>query len=76
MNPSKKSVVNEETKTFNPDAEIRVMDITTQFLRSIPIEDFDAQKQAELKKQLKEALNAELGNGAVYDIYITSFLLQ
>ena len=76
MNPSKKSVVNEETKTFNPDAEIRVMDITTQFLRTIPIEDFDAQKQAELKKQLKESLNAELGNGAVYDIYITSFLLQ
>ena len=76
MNPSKKSVVNEETKSFNPDAEIRIMDITTQFLRSIPIEDFDAQKQAELKKQLKESLNAELGNGAVYDIYITSFLLQ
>jgi len=45
-------------------------------LRTIPIEDFDAQKQAELKKQLKESLNAELGNGAVYDIYITSFLLQ
>ena len=76
MNPSKKSVVNEETKSFNPDAEIRIMDITTQFLRSIPIEDFDAQKQAELKKQLKESLNAELGNGAVYDIYITSFLFQ
>ncbi len=76
MNPGKKSVVNEETKSFNPDAEIRVMDITTQFLRSIPIEDFDAQKQADLKKQLKEALNAELGSAAVYDIYITSFLLQ
>ena len=76
MNPSKKSVINEETKSFNPDAEIRIMDVTTQFLRALPIEEYDAQKQNELKKQLKEALNAELGNGAVYDIYITSFLLQ
>ncbi len=75
MNPSKKSVINEETKTFNPEAEIKVMDIVTQFLRAVPIEDFDAQKQSDLKKQLKDALNAELGNGAVYDIYITSFML-
>ena len=76
MNPGKKSVINEETGTFQPDAEIKVMDITTQFLRSAALEDFDAQKQADLKKQLKEALNAELGNAAVYDVYITSFLLM
>lgn len=75
MNPSKKSVINEETHAFNPEAEIKVMDIVTQFLRSVPIEDFDAQKQNDLKKQLKEALNAALGNGAVYDVYITSFML-
>ena len=75
VNPSKKSVINEETGAFNPEAEIKVMDITTQFLRAVPIEDFDALKQSDLKKQLKEALNAELGNGAVYDIYITSFML-
>jgi len=76
VNPSKKSVINEETHVFNPEAEIKVMDITTQFLRSVQLEDFDAQKQNDLKKQLKEALNAELGNGVVYDVYITSFLLQ
>lgn len=75
MNPSKKSVINEETHTFNPEAEIKVMDIVTQFLRSVPVDDFDAAKQAELKKQLKDALNAELGSGAVYEIYITSFML-
>lgn len=75
MNPSKKSVINEETHTFNPEAEIKVMDIVTQFLRSVPVDDFDAAKQADLKKQLKDALNAELGSGAVYDIYITSFML-
>lgn len=76
MNPSRSSVINEETQAFQPDAEIRVMDITMQFLRSSKIEDFDADKQDELKKQLKDALNAELGSGSVYDIYITSFLLQ
>ena len=76
MNPGRSTVINEETQTFQPDAEIRIMDITMQFLRSSKVEDFDAEKQDELKKQLKDALNAELGSGAVYDIYITSFLLQ
>lgn len=76
MNPGRKTVINEETHAFLPDAEIRIMDITTQFLRSVKIDDFDALKQDELKKQLKDALNAELGSGSVYDVYVTSFLLQ
>ena len=76
MNPGRSSVVNEETQAFQPDAEIRIMDITTHFLRSTKIEDFAAENQDELKKQLKDALNAELGSGSVYDIYITSFMLQ
>jgi flagellar FliL protein len=77
MNPNKKSVINEETKAFNPDAEIKIMDITIQFLRSTKIEDFDAEKQAELKKQLKDTINAEFGgSSAVFDVYIKNFLLQ
>ncbi|MBR6012477.1 MAG: flagellar basal body-associated FliL family protein [Selenomonadaceae bacterium] len=76
MNPGKKSVINEETKTLQPDAQVKIDDMVTQFLRATKVEDFDATKQDELKKQLKDALNAELGSGAVYDIYITSFLLQ
>ncbi len=47
-----------------------------QFLRAAPLEEFDASKQDELKKQLKDALNERLGQGSVYDVYITSFLLQ
>ena len=43
---------------------------------STKIEDFDATKQDELKKQLKDLLNSILGAGSVYDVYITSFLLQ
>ena len=76
FNPGKKAVINEETHTLQPDAEIKVNDVATQFLRSTKIEDFDADKQAEFKKQLKDELNMALGSGSVYDIYITSFLLQ
>ena len=76
MNPGKKSVMNEETHALQPDAEVKINDLVTQFLRATKLEDFDATKQDELKKQLKDALNAELGSGAVYDVYITSFLLQ
>ncbi len=76
MNPNKKSVINEDTKDLQPEARIKIMDMTMQFLRATKVEDFDAEKQADLKKQLKDAINAELGSSAVYDIYITSFLLQ
>ena len=75
MNPGKKDNLT-EAGTLKPEAEARIMDTTMQFLRSTKIEDFDATKQDELKKQLKDLLNSELGAGSVYEIYITSFLLQ
>ncbi|MBQ6004974.1 MAG: flagellar basal body-associated FliL family protein [Selenomonadaceae bacterium] len=76
FNPGKKAVINEETNSLQPDAEVKVNDVATQFLRSTSLEDFDADKQDEFKKQLKDALNSALGGGSVYDVYITSFLLQ
>ena len=76
FNPGKKVVINDETNSLYPDAEIKVNDVATQFLRATSIEDFDADKQEEFKKQLKDALNMALGSGSVYDVYITSFLLQ
>ncbi len=76
FNPGKKAVINEETNTLYPDAEIKINDVATQFLRGTALEDFDADKQEEFKKQLKDALNMALGSGSVYDVYITSFLLQ
>ena len=57
-------------------AETKILDTTMQFLRAAPLEEFDATKQDALKKQLKDALNERLGQGSVYDVYITSFLLQ
>ena len=76
FNPSKKSVINPDTNALQPDAEVKVNDTATQFLRATKLEDFDADKQEDFKKQLKDALNAALGGGSVYDVYITSFLLQ
>ena len=76
FNRGKKSVINEDTHTLQPDAEVKVNDVATQFLRATSLEDFDADKQDEFKKNLKDALNAALGGGSVYDVYITSFLLQ
>lgn len=76
FNPGKKSVINEDTHGLYPDAEVKVNDVATQFLRGCSLEDFDAEKQEDFKKQLKDALNMALGAGAVYDVYVTSFLLQ
>ena len=75
MNPGKKDNIT-EAGSLQPEAETKILDITMQFLRSTKIEDFDATKQDELKKQLKDLLNSQLGAGSVYDVYITSFLLQ
>ena len=74
LNPGKKdNVVDGQVGSV---AETKILDTTMQFLRAAPLEEFDASKQDELKKQLKDALNDRLGQGSVYDVYITSFLLQ
>ncbi|MBR4696539.1 MAG: flagellar basal body-associated FliL family protein [Selenomonadaceae bacterium] len=74
MNPGKKEII-EEGKIL-PVAETKIMDIVLQVLRSAKMDEFDATKQDDLKKKLKEEINGVLGEGSVYDIYITSFLLQ
>ena len=74
LNPGKKdNVVDGKVGSV---AETKILDTTMQFLRAAPLEEFDASKQDQLKKQLKDALNDRLGQGSVYDVYITSFLLQ
>ena len=75
MNPGKKDNMT-EAGALQPEAETKILDTTMQFLRSTKVEDFDATKQDDLKKQLKDLLNSQLGAGSVYDVYITSFLLQ
>ncbi|MGN0940099.1 MAG: flagellar basal body-associated protein FliL [Selenomonadaceae bacterium] len=74
MNPGKKDIITEGK--MNPVAETRMLDTVLQILRSEPIEGFDAMKQEELKDKIKTEVNHELGEGSVYNVYITSFILQ
>lgn len=74
MNPGKKDNV-AEGKLLAP-AETKVMDVTLQTLRSLKVEELDAGKQDELKTTLRDSLNKALGEGSVYEVYITSFLMQ
>ena len=74
VNPEKKEIIAEGK--MMPMAETVVLDTTMQILRSSSIEEFDADKQDDLKKKIKDQLNQKLGMGSIYDVYITSFLLQ
>ena len=74
VNPEKEEIIHEGKMT--PSAETVVLDTTMQILRSSSLDEFDADKQDDLKKKIKEQLNQKLGMGTIYDVYITSFLLQ
>ncbi|MDD3114685.1 MAG: flagellar basal body-associated FliL family protein [Anaerovibrio sp.] len=61
---------------LQPAAETKIMDTTLQNIRTVKVEELDASRQDDLKAKLKAELNKALGEGSVYDVYITSFLLQ
>lgn len=74
MNPGKKDVITEGK--LNPVAETKLMDTVLHILRSEPLDGYDASKQDALKEKIKTEINHELGEGTVYGVYITSFVLQ
>ena len=74
MNPGKKEVITEGK--LNPVAETKLMDTVLHILRSEPLDGYDASKQDALKEKIKTEVNHELGEGSVYGVYITSFILQ
>ena len=74
MNPGKKD--NIKDGKLNTLAETKILDTTLQILRSEQIENFDASKQDALKAKIKDEVNKALGQGSVYDVYITSFVMQ
>lgn len=59
-----------------PAAETKILDAVLQVLRSQKVEDFDPNKQEELKTLIKDELNKVIGEGFVYEVYITNFVLQ
>ena len=73
-NPGKKDVITEGK--LNPVAETKLMDTVLHILRSEPLDGYDAAKQDALKEKIKTEVNHELGEGTVYGVYITSFVLQ
>ena len=74
MNPGKQDNIKEGK--INPVAETKMLDTVIQILRSEPLDGFDAQKQEALKDKIKVEVNHTLGEGSVYNVYITSFVLQ
>jgi len=75
MNPGKSANINKEGH-LNQVAETKLLDTTLQILRSEPLDNFDATRQDALKEKLKNEINRVLGEGSVYNVYITSFVLQ
>lgn len=74
LNPDRESNVLDGKLT--PVAETVIMDTTLQVIRTVKIEELDASRQDDLKATLKTELNKALGEGSVFDVYITSFMLQ
>ena len=74
MNPARKENVLDGK--IVPAADSKIMDTTLQLLRTVKLEELDASKQEALKTRLRDDLNKVLGDGSVYAVYITSFVLQ
>ncbi|MCE5284780.1 MAG: flagellar basal body-associated FliL family protein [Pelosinus sp.] len=64
-----------EGKGASPD-EIKMQDVVLHVLRAQKVEDFDPAKQEQLKEMIKSEVNKALGSDRIYDVYITSFVLQ
>lgn len=73
MNP-KKGV--DEKGAMLAGIETRVLDTVLQVLREQKLEDFDPAKQEDLKILIRDELNKLIGENAVYEVYITNFVLQ
>lgn len=74
MNPGKKDNLIEGHLT--PMADTKVLDTTLKLLRAEDLENYDVSKQDILKDKLRDELNRVLGEGSVYAVYITHFVLQ
>ncbi|MBP1763171.1 MAG: flagellar basal body-associated protein FliL [Firmicutes bacterium] len=70
-----KNAAPKEGKSLSPE-EVKIQDIVLHVLRSQKPEEFEPNKQEQLKTLLKNEINAALGKDRVYQVYITTFLLQ
>ena len=75
VNTSNKNLFTEDGK-FLPIGETAALDTTIKILRNVKLERLNESGQEELKNKIKNELNKKLGENTVYDVYITSFLVQ
>jgi len=75
VNTNKKNIFTEDG-VFFPESETRALDTTMKILRNANPERLDESGRKDLKNKIKNELNKKLGENTVYDVYITSFLVQ
>lgn len=56
--------------------EAKILDTVVHLLRSQKIEDFDPNKQLQLKELMKHQIGQLIGEDRVYEVYITNLILQ
>lgn len=56
--------------------EVKMLDTVIHTLRSLKPDEFDPTKQDRLKEMLKQEINKNLGDGRVYNVFITNLVVQ
>ncbi|MDQ0203772.1 flagellar basal body-associated FliL family protein [Pectinatus haikarae] len=74
MNPADE--VNFKEHKITDAAQSKVLDAVMSTFRKQGIEQLEASNEDKLKEAIKNEVNAAIGDGSVYNVYITSFVLQ
>lgn len=74
MNPADE--INFKDKKMTDAAQAKVLDAVTSTIRKQKLEQLDSSNEDKLKAAIKDNVNAAIGEGSVYNVYITSFMLQ
>ena len=74
LNPNKTDVI-ADGKVITSVAT-KMEDIIIHIFKTSNIDEFDVIRQDEFKKKIKNEINYQLGAGTVYNVYITSFLIN
>ncbi|WP_196594657.1 flagellar basal body-associated FliL family protein [Pectinatus sottacetonis] len=74
MNPADE--INFKDGKMTEPAKAKVLDAILRTLRGQQLDQFDAANEGKLKEAMKKEINASIGESSVYNVYITSFVLQ
>lgn len=74
MNPADE--VNFKGQKITDAAQAKVLDAVMSTFRKQNMDQLEAANEDKLKDAIKSEVNAAIGDGSVYEVYITSFVLQ